>query len=176
MKFDAKNCMMLINAYPSGMVRPELFFFADYIGIPTKAIRIYLKKGVETAMNSAIKRVALRSSYDWFLFAEGDVRPSRETVPMLTAPYDVCCAVVWEPRPGTWREPTAFHANLWRVHREVLEKMPPPWFHRTLSADGTEEEHCICDNFRRKAISLGFTVGHAGTAGHVPGEFMAFVR
>jgi hypothetical protein len=164
MALDPSKTMLLIAAWPDNLVAPELVIW----GMAHKFRRLhwYNRRFVECAYNSAIKRLALPSECDHFIFADRDMRPGPETEPFLDAPGELVVCHYDVAANESWDDPQALHCGLWRCSRRVLESIQPPWFQRVLSADGTDEERCVCMHFRDNALAAGFTVVRAGRCGH----------
>ncbi len=126
------------------------------------------KKDRTCARNTAIKESALGSapSYEWFVFADRDVRPTVDTAMFLHLPTDIkVCQVPMESHHA-WIHTNSFHETIWCTSRRVLEAIEPPWFMQGYSSDGTELDGCICQSFRRKALEAGFSISHGGWAEH----------
>lgn len=164
----------IVLCHPSGLVSPQLLYWLDDIGVPRRNILFNPgnKWSWAVAMNQSMKRAAaLASKIERFIFADNDTRPEAEaTDPMLTMPYDVTCARCdLETGADAWKYPTAFHTGLFAIRSEVIRVISPPWFEWSTTADGAEMTACGCAAFAAKVRASGFTIGHAGWAGHSPG-------
>ena len=120
---------------------------------------------------------ALLRDCDQFIFAEADMMPRpKDTNPLFDAPYDLSC-VRYDTECGAkaWPDAQSFHTGIWTARREVLESIGFPLFHYPTNPAGTEITGCTCSTIAIKARRLGYTTGHAGTAGHTPQASRGFV-
>jgi len=128
------------------------------------------KQNVVCARNWAIKNEALGSdpSYEWFVFADRDVRPRPgvETSRFLALDADVKSCQVEHGNKSAYSWPDDFHEPIWCTSREVLDTIEPPWFMQAYNDDGTEMDGCICQSFRKKVLDAKFTIAHGGWADH----------
>jgi len=164
--FDPAKSMLLIAAWPDRLVAPELIIWA--MEHRFRHIQWYSKRYVECAYNEAIRRLALPSKCEHFIFADRDVRPGPRTAPFLRAEGSLVACEYPLANEKSWDDAESMHTGLWRCERKVLEAIAPPWFQRVLSPDGTQEKHCVCLYFRDKARAAGFRVKRAGHADHDP--------
>ena len=164
MSVDPSKTMMLIAAWPDRLVAPELIIWAMWHKF--HRVEWYCKRFIECAYNSAIAKIALPGGCDHFIFADRDIRPGKATEPFLGADGELVACEYRLQDKAMWGEPQSMHTGLWRCDRKVLESIKPPWFHRVLNADGTDQAHCLCKEFRLKANAAGFTVVRAGWAEH----------
>ena len=174
MKFNVSDTLMLVCAYPDRYVAPEIFWWAQKIGLDLGKIYVYSMRHICAAVNTVIRNVALRSTATHFIFIDRDVRPDDRTYPMLESAADVVGAMVPFKDMRVWSEATAIHAPLWRTHRAVLTTLSAPWMEYTWSPDGTKLAQCQMANFRTKALAAGFTVERAGWAEH--DSALAFIQ
>jgi hypothetical protein len=166
MAFDPAKTMLLIAAYPDGMVRPELVAWAMRPDRPFRQVEWYIGRPVELARNRAVRDIALPSEMETFVFADRDMRPDQRTDAVLHADGDLVGATFPVGNPQTWAWPEAIHGGLFRCSRRVLETVKPPWFAMNFSPDGTTVERCECQYFRDKVKAAGFTIRRAGWAEH----------
>ena len=127
------------------------------------------KRHMICARNVAILEGALQSDphFDWFVFADKDVRPDNRTARFLELETDVKCCQVEQGRKDAWSWPDDFHDSIWCTSRKVLESIAPPWFtEHKLNETGTELIGCMCNTFRAKVLEAGFTISHGGWAEH----------
>jgi hypothetical protein len=170
MAFPISKAAAFILAYPAGMVAVELIDWLQRVGV--RAIHVEnnrTNRHIVVGYNLCVRR-ALDSAFDHFIFADNDMRPSlAETAPFLAAAGDiVACKYPTECGEAAWPEPSGFHTGLWRSARRVLEAIEPPWFLPSFSEDGCRVLTCECALLPLKAQRAGFTVRHAGWAGHTP--------
>ena len=113
---------------------------------------------------------ALESKADSFVFSDCDVEPTiRGTGPFWDSPLDIVCAKCpTECGERSWVGTDAFHSALWRMSRDVIVKMGLPLFRWPTTPDGSMMLGCLCSEMAYKAKKLGFSIGHAGEAGHTP--------
>jgi hypothetical protein len=164
MAVEPSKTMMLIAAWPDRLVAPELIIWATRHRF--RRVQWYSKRFVECAYNSAIKRLALPSEFDHFIFADHDIRPNEKTDAFLQADGELVVCQYNMDNNESWEDPQAMHCGLWRCDRKVLEAIEPPWFQRVLTDDGTDEKSCVCMHFRNKALAAGFRVVRAGWTDH----------
>lgn len=164
MAVNPSKTMLLLAAWPDRLVAPELVVW----GMSHKFRRIqwYSQRFVECAYNAAVKKLALPSDCDHFVFADRDMRPGPDTEAFLKAEGDLVACKYDVSNKETWADPQTMHCGLWRCSRKVLEAIEPPWFQRVLSKDGANEKTCVCMYFRDKARAAGFTVVRAGWCDH----------
>lgn len=125
-------------------------------------------RDVCVAYNAAIK-CGIESGADELWIIDRDTRPHPvATSPILTSALDVACCK--SPREGAhaFAHPGDFHAGLFRLRRSVALAIGLPAFYWPTTADGATLTGCCCAPFADKARKLGFSVGWAGEAGHVP--------
>ena len=160
--FVVENTLLVATDWPNGMITPELAVWAVSIGLDLQTqFRTLCERGITVAYNKAVS-LALQTKYDYFIFANNDIRPS----PTLTQPFlehdaDIVCVECPEPHPAAWSSPSAFHAAMWRASRATLKKIGAPWFVRKYNKQGTKQVRCCCEEFRDKAVRCGFSVGHS---------------
>lgn len=170
---DPDDCVVAIAAYPTGHVEPRL---KDWLHgthkIPygmvgtgkIKPLVVAYNQGILKALESG-KRHCVFCDHDiWPVDANGNHPGSDEFFGEHDA--DIICMPCRLGLDGAWASPGAFHAAAWRTTRDVLLKLPPPWFDWTLSPDGAAVMECPCGYFARRAREAGFTVGRAGWGGH----------
>jgi len=177
MRFDPTNAMVVIYAWP----KPAMVSFALGrwlaglgFGFDNPRVICLTRHDIHAAYNSGVA-VALgyharlkRQPFEQFIFVDNDMEPGSQTAEFLRAEQDVVSAMYPTGHAESWDHPYAFHTGLWRTHRKVLETIRPPWFGYKYSEDGCSIVACSCAMFRNKAVAAGFTVGHAGWAGHKP--------
>jgi len=171
LNFDPQKTLTVVAAYPDGRMDPSLFWFFNRHGLLFDEEHIAMTniRDPAIAKNIIIKNILLPSDAETFIVVDNDIGFLARTDPFLDADFDLTCVVCNNGHgPAAWKEPGAFHAGLWRTHREVLEKTLPPWFRLEYSQDGTKVKRCLCMHFADKVKSMGFTVGHAGFAHHDP--------
>lgn len=128
----------------------------------------------ETGRNAAVDKNrwiknGMMKGGDLLMFAECDIASNPNTDPMLEMPYDITCAQYpVESGDKAWKHETAFHSGLWIARKETLRQLGPPWFEHSTNETQTEITGCTDMQLREKALSKGYTIGHAGKAGHTP--------
>ena len=160
--------LVVVHACPDGMISILLAKWLKLMGWPTLFI-VTSDRNIDCTYNLGVAS-ALRTSHDRFVFCDNDVRPEPAgLVPFWAMDADVVGAEYrTEGGPGSWHDPNKIHSGFWRTRREVLEAMPPPWFHWHRSSDHTRTIGCVCGSFCDKARQLGFSIRHAGEVGHTP--------
>jgi hypothetical protein len=162
---DLSDTFVTIVAYPEPHIHIRLVRWLLQIGITQDRWNVVTQRDTCCAYNTGIM-AALHSRFNSFIFADNDISPQvGPTDGLLSSPLDVC-GVMYTVTDHAFDNPASFHAGLWRTSRRVLEAIAPPWFGIRYSADGTSVDRCMCDLMRDKALSAGFTVGHAGWAAH----------
>ena len=122
-------------------------------------------------MNVQVKTALEHRDWDFFIFAENDIRPDLTlTAPFLEAEGDVVCAEYETEcmHDHAWGPADAFHTGLWRTTRRVLETMEPPYFLPQYNSDATAVVGCHCNHLRRKLAEKGFRICHTGRVDHSP--------
>lgn len=167
MRPDPHKTLAVVYAWPTGQVDYRLTgFLMDAAGLPLANMVVVNKRCIPAAYNSGV-RDALRSPFDYFIFADHDVCPGKPTLPFLEAAGDVVCCECPVGNNVSWKEPHAFHCGLWRTNRWALARIAPPWFLEEYSEDGCDLIKCVCLHFRDKALAAGLSVVRAGWADHV---------
>lgn len=167
---DLSNVFVSVLCGQDYMVRWELSCWFRRHNIPADRIDLIPQTGRNAAVdkNMWVKNAMLKG-YDLLLFAECDIFPSAETDPILDMLYDITCASYpVESGERAWAHETAFHSGIWIVRKETLRQLGPPWFVYSTNAEQTIITGCTDVRLRERAMSKGYTIGHAGTAGHVP--------
>ena len=112
---------------------------------------------------------ALETRDDDLIFAECDIEPTiKGTQPILDSDLDLV-SVKYPTECGKRSWPAdGFHVGLWRTKREIIADIGLPLFKWPTTPDGAAISTCYCERLANKARKLGYTVGHAGEAGHTP--------
>lgn len=167
MKWEPTKTAAVVLAWPDMLVSPCLLYWLEDIGISRGQIA-FTRSGdydISVAYNRAIV-MALATPAEWFLFADKDIFPSpQSTADFVTDGRDVVCARSHR-RGLCYRHDGAFHTNLWRCHRKVLEAILAPWFTPPVDATGSRWVSCVCTPFANKVRAAGFSIGWAGTCAH----------
>ena len=138
MPVDPSKTMLLIAAWPDRLVAPELIIWGMQHRFTS--IQWYCRRFVECAYNAAIKKLALPSKCEHFVFADRDIRPGPRTEKFLEAEGPLVACEYDVDNNHSWDDPQAMHCGLWRCDRAVLEAVTPPWFERVLTKDGLSEQ------------------------------------
>ena len=179
--FPLDKTLAVILAYPNNMVTIELLTWLQQIGVGKQISvcpvhrfygeRCTLVKEICIGMNVQVKTALEHRDWDFFLFAENDIRPDLAlTAPFLEAEGDVVCAEYETEcmHDHAWGPADAFHTGLWRTSRRVLEVMEPPYFLPQYNSDATAVVGCHCNHLRRKLTEKGFRICHTGRVDHSP--------
>lgn len=170
-EIDLSRTRFFVTAWPDQRWPIEVMWFIETVtkGLPVHPeYRNNLKVRDRTcARNTAIRR-ALDSPdhFEWFCFIDNDVRPGPKSLRFFDLDADVICCEVPMRADTAWNWPDAYHEPMWCTSRGVLEAIDPPWFIQFYSDDGTKQDGCICQSFRRKVLTAGFTIAHGGWAEH----------
>jgi len=167
-RFQPDECLAVIAAYPDLQVAPQMIAWLGAIGVAEIQVHRYGDGRMDCGYNSGVL-AALASRYDAFIFADKDIWPGASTAAFLAASADlVSCQYDTGRGAEAWADASAFHTGLWRTRRAVLDAVGPRPFQWTLNDKGTEASECLCRPFARRVAAAGFTIAHAGTAGHTP--------
>ena len=134
------------------------------------------------ARNEACK-VVLQQGFQWLFFLDDDVitppdaffrlagrgldivsglyiRRNEPILPVALLDTRPKPTFVTNFKPGDVFEADMVGAGCLLIHRRVLERVPPPWFERTLDRDDLKEEEKASEDFVfcRKAKKLGFKI------------------
>lgn len=125
--------------------------------------------------NLAFKWFRDQCTDPWLIMLDDDIVPVDGTEEFIRAQGDIVGARAWS-RKGHESHPMSFSMAAVKIHRRVIEQIPPPWFQFTFNEDGTRLTQCECAYFWRRASEAGFDVIRAGKVGHrfpvtvVPGD------
>ena len=158
-----------IFTYDDYLVHPALLFWLQRAGLDSDQISFEPSNGrhVPSDYNRGVAK-ALRQDADTFIFADRDIYPTPDSDPILESKLDlVSIEYPTECGDESWGD-GGFHCGLWIAKREVITGIGLPLFRWNLNADETGLMECTCNVLADKARKLGYTVGHAGEAGHTP--------
>lgn len=161
---------VVVLAWPSGRVRPELVHWLADTGFPRHNIR-YLSieaRDASQVANHAI-HLALQRNMPYSLFVDGDVRPGQHT--RLNQTYDITCARADTGNPHSFADPTDFHSAFWHVKTAHLATIPAPWFRYPEYIRGASKaSQCYCQHFKDAVLKAGLSIGWNGWVGHTPSQ------
>ena len=140
--------LVLVADYYTRRISQPIQAWCDRHGLE---VRHYEQKLISVARNWAIKKIALPSRHDWFVWFDEDMEPGAGADLLLNPVADVLHC-----HP-------AFHAGAFACSRRVLQGTSPPWFSFELTIDGTEIiGGCSCRSFEKTARAAGFTFAQGG--------------
>ena len=169
---DIEKTRFLVTAWPDQRWPVELMLWIERLthgkNMPADYRESIKKQDRTCARNTCIKKCALGSDprYEWFVFADSDVRPDERSDAFLALEADIKACQVPMRSDTAWSLPNSFHESLWCTSRRVLEAIEAPWFMQGYTDDGCNLTGCICRSFQRKALAAGFTIAHGGWAEH----------
>mgnify|MGYP000934473056 CR=1 FL=1 len=160
---------VLIPTFPDGLVQPELVLHLADHGIRLDRFLFCRIRGKIQAFNT-IMQTALNSPFEWFIFAERDMRPNangRNTEPWWDADGELVAARYPTENEHAW-DGDAFHIGFFRISRAALLKIQPPYMTIQYNVYGTQMIGCECMTFAAKARASGIKIVVAGEVDHTP--------
>lgn len=174
--FNPADALVVIHTWPRGHASVRLMTWLWANGFQVGSLRLTCGRPIECAYNHGI-RMAINSHRDWIVFADNDMLPGPPlpgefdpTEPFLRDDEGCLADLVACQYPtvndATWGDPRQFHTGLYRVRRDLLMRLAPPYFYRELTPDGLQVAACVCTTFVDKVLAAGGVVRRAGWAEH----------
>ena len=171
-RLNSADCAVVVHCYPTNHADHRLMRWLCEFGVPWEQMAFGCVLGIPQAYNQGVRK-ALDSGKSHLIFADHDVIPvGRTTAHPATDTFldaceaDIVCCPCRLDIPGEWADPNTFHCGLWRITRDALLKISPPWFQFTYNGDGTELRQCVCAYFAEKARAAGLNIVRQGWADH----------
>lgn len=169
---DKTGCMIAVGA--TGQVHPSLMAWLEKLGIPLLRRRFNsFALSIDQSYSIAAGYVLESTDWEHIIFADADMQPSpSNTNALFDSALDIAGVRHKAENPDAFNGPDAFHCGIWRMRRSVLKTIwdntGDDMFQTKYHEHGRKLASCPCSTFAGHARRLGFTVGNAGYAEHVP--------
>lgn len=162
--------MVLIHTWPKHQHNNSIKDVLREMGYTRNEWAYTCESPIEVAYNLGFQKLLAVSSAEWFVVCDNDLTLGPTTHHWLEPDADVVCIQYPGGPKQKWALHRPFHSGMYRIHRSVIQTIPPPWFLRPLSPDGCAVKGCPCGYFRDKVLAAGFSLECAGWADHPEGQ------